>query len=114
MDQMDFLVNLGNRSDFQLPSKSADYWLAGTPIINLTQIESDTFSQFLAGHPLLLQVPVLKKQPSEKELQRCRTFLREHFGRRLPDDQRRMIAERLSPPSIARQYGQLLLSAQEK
>ena len=114
MDQMDFLVNLGNRSDFQLPSKSADYWLAGKPIINLTQIESDTFSQFLAGHPLLLQVPVLEKQPSEKELQRCRTFLREHFGRRLPDDQRKMIAERLSPPSIARQYGQLLLSAQEK
>jgi hypothetical protein len=58
MQQMDVLLNIGNQTDFQLPSKAVDYLAAGKPIINIRYVEDDPFAEFLAGLPWVLDLNV--------------------------------------------------------
>ncbi|MEX2642349.1 MAG: glycosyltransferase [Acetobacterales bacterium] len=48
------LVNIGNTTAFQLPSKIFEYAAAGRPILNLAQIDADTSAAFLGGYPAAL------------------------------------------------------------
>lgn len=54
LSKMDFLINLKNPNSIQLPSKIIDYLLTKRPILevslNFTQIEKDSFLEFLAGN----------------------------------------------------------------
>jgi hypothetical protein len=45
------LVNIGNATPHQVPSKLVEYVAAGRPIINLAGSPADTSAAFLAGHP---------------------------------------------------------------
>jgi hypothetical protein len=47
------LVNIGNATPHQVPSKLVEYVAAARPIINLAATPSDTSATFLAGHPAL-------------------------------------------------------------
>ncbi len=58
MQQMDILLNIGNQTDFQLPSKAVDYLAAGKPIINIRYVEDDPFAEFLADLPAVLDLKV--------------------------------------------------------
>ena len=51
--QADFLINIGNKSAYQVPSKLVDYMYACKPIINIQQISQDSSYQFLEKYPLL-------------------------------------------------------------
>ncbi|MBP6812080.1 MAG: glycosyltransferase [Saprospiraceae bacterium] len=46
MKEMDVLLNIGNTTDFQLPSKAVDYLAAGKPVLNLSYVENDPFAAF--------------------------------------------------------------------
>jgi len=46
MQEMDVLLNIGNTTDFQLPSKAVDYLAAGKPVFNLSYVENDPFAAF--------------------------------------------------------------------
>jgi len=46
MQEMDILLNIGNTTDFQLPSKAVDYLAGGKPVLNLSYVENDPFAQF--------------------------------------------------------------------
>ncbi len=48
------LVNIGNTTPFQLPSKIFEYAATGRPILNLAQIDSDSSARFLADYPAAL------------------------------------------------------------
>ncbi len=52
----DVLVNLGNSTSYQLPSKIVDYAATGKPILNLTTIDQDSSAAFLRTHPATLTV----------------------------------------------------------
>ena len=56
MQNMDFLLNIGNATTFQLPSKSVDYLASGKPIINFYSLKGDTFSDFLRNKCLILNI----------------------------------------------------------
>ena len=56
MQRMNFLMNVGNATEHQLPSKSTDYLASGKPIINLTLSRKDTFAEFLENYPLIFNV----------------------------------------------------------
>ena len=51
MNHADILLNLGNRSINQTPSKVFDYIGTGRPIINLYSIEGDTSMKYLDKYP---------------------------------------------------------------
>ncbi|MFN0173380.1 MAG: glycosyltransferase [Saprospiraceae bacterium] len=46
MQEMDILLNIGNTTDFQLPSKTVDYLAAAKPVLNLSYVENDPFAAF--------------------------------------------------------------------
>ncbi len=58
MQQMDILLNIGNQTDFQLPSKAVDYLAAAKPIVNLCYVKDDPFAAFLEDLPWVLQLGV--------------------------------------------------------
>ncbi|HYR09581.1 MAG TPA: glycosyltransferase [Longimicrobium sp.] len=56
MHEADVLVNLGNRSGYQLPSKVVEYVATGRPVLNLPGAPDDASVQFFSGYPAALQL----------------------------------------------------------
>ncbi|MDX1942049.1 MAG: glycosyltransferase [Saprospiraceae bacterium] len=48
MQEMDILLNIGNTTDFQLPSKAVEYLAAGKPVLHFSYVSGDPFSVFFA------------------------------------------------------------------
>lgn len=53
MKESHFLLNIGNTTNYHLPSKSAEYLMSGKPIINICQNEEDTFQKFMQDYLLI-------------------------------------------------------------
>ena len=51
MTEADVLVNIGNDTSYQLPSKIVDYMAAGKSIVNLAAIEQDSSTRALEDYP---------------------------------------------------------------
>ena len=54
MTQMDALIHVGNRTDYQLPSKAADYLASDRPVIHLSYLDEDPFVDFWGDAPGLM------------------------------------------------------------
>ncbi|MBV9523525.1 MAG: glycosyltransferase, partial [Alphaproteobacteria bacterium] len=54
MRSADILVNIGNSTAHQLPSKLVEYAAAARPILNLAAAAGDSATDFLAGYPSVL------------------------------------------------------------
>lgn len=54
MKSSDILINIGNKTIYQLPSKIVEYVSMSKPIINLSQILEDSSREFLKEYPLAL------------------------------------------------------------
>ncbi|MEO7975784.1 hypothetical protein [Flavobacterium sp.] len=52
----DILVNVGNKNEFQEPSKLIEYMYSGKKIINFCSIEADTSLELIEKYPLKLNV----------------------------------------------------------
>ncbi|MCC6410165.1 MAG: hypothetical protein IT270_00820, partial [Saprospiraceae bacterium] len=46
---MDVLVNVGNKTLWQLPSKAVEYYASGKPVLHLAVVEGDAFERFFEG-----------------------------------------------------------------
>ena len=48
LSKMDFLINIRNESNVQLPSKLIDYYMTGRPILEISSVfaEKDAFEDF--------------------------------------------------------------------
>jgi glycosyltransferase involved in cell wall biosynthesis len=51
MFRADCLVNIGNATHYQMPTKVIEYMFTGKPILNLTTIENDSSRQVLKSYP---------------------------------------------------------------
>jgi glycosyltransferase involved in cell wall biosynthesis len=51
MQEADLLVNIGNTTPFQLPSKVVEYACTGKPILNIAKVESDSSAAFFETYP---------------------------------------------------------------
>ncbi|MBV9773750.1 MAG: glycosyltransferase [Gemmatimonadetes bacterium] len=51
MREASVLVNLGNDTPYQLPSKILEYAALGKPVLNLVKSEDDSSARFLAAYP---------------------------------------------------------------
>ncbi len=75
MQNMDFLLNMGNKTTFQLPSKSTDYLASGKAIINFCSCNDDTFANFFRDYELIINV----LEGEKEKLIRVNNFLKNNF-----------------------------------
>lgn len=108
MRQMDFLVNIGNATDFQLPSKAVDYKLSGLPVLNFCQIENDSFARFLEDYPLIINVLGENGRFSESQIDLLIEFIKNKKGSRVEAAFLAKWAEIFSADAIANRYLELL------
>ncbi len=103
----DILVNLGNASNTQTPSKVLEYIFLGKPIINLYTIEEDTSAAYLKKYPLSLSINIKQTDATDARRQ-IMSFTKNTAGKKV---NREVIWERYCdylPETIARQYIQLI------
>ena len=50
LQDADVLINIGNSTKYQLPSKLVEYVSTGKPILNISSIEQDSSSRFLSSY----------------------------------------------------------------
>jgi hypothetical protein len=96
MQCMDFLLNVGNATTFQLPSKCVDYLASGKAIINFSSIRDDTFYEFIKGRSRIINLTGTKK-----EINKLFFFL-ESKDNRVAQKKRDM--KDFSPERIAKTY----------
>ena len=75
MREMDILLNIGNTTDFQLPSKAVEYLATGKPIVNLSYTDEDPFAAFFIGNALVLNLKVTNGRVGEGEVRRWLEWL---------------------------------------
>jgi glycosyltransferase involved in cell wall biosynthesis len=75
MRSADVLVNLGNDTRYQLPSKIVEYAMTGRPILNLAPRSDDSSARFLDDHPAHLTLTARAGGPTPEDMRRLREFL---------------------------------------
>lgn len=70
MEEAHILVNIGNDTTYQLPSKVVEYAATGKPIINLAKTPEDSSVRFFTPYPCALNL--ISDSPSPTEDQVCR------------------------------------------
>jgi len=60
----DVLVNLGNETAFQLPSKVVEYAAAGKPVVNIASHHEDSSIEFFRAYPLALNLVASGASPT--------------------------------------------------
>lgn len=78
IESADVLVNIGNSTTFQFPSKIIEYVATGKPILNISSmaIECDLVAQYLKNYPASLTV--VSETDSAKEVaEKCVNFMRD-------------------------------------
>jgi hypothetical protein len=83
------LVNLGNATPYQLPSKLLEYIMLGKPVLNITKLESDSSQSFASDCNGVCNVSEHALATDAAELERVKNFLE-------------------NPPAIAPSYVELL------
>lgn len=81
VSQMHFLLNISNKSNYQLPSKSVDYLASRRPIINIHSIKKDLFKLFFADYPMILNVNESLSGRSKNELENLKNYLEINKGK---------------------------------
>lgn len=102
MQKMNFLINVGNATEHQLPSKSTDYLASGKPIINLTLLRKDTFAEFLESYPLIFNV--YNGEISNELLE----FLNINREEKVSEEEIKLRCEPFSVESIAKKYMKMI------
>lgn len=106
MQQADFLLNIGNITNYHLPSKSAEYLRSGKPIINICQNPEDTFVDFMQDYPLIFNL--LNHQDLSKNVLKLNQFLNENIGKRVPAEMIHHLVKPYTLEAIADAYFQLV------
>lgn len=71
----DILVNLGNATTYQLPSKIVDYASTGRPILNLITEAADSSLDVLRRYPAHLPLRETESGPSAQDIERAVAFI---------------------------------------
>jgi len=106
MVDADVLVNIGNDSEAQLPSKVVEYMAVGRPILNIISIEKDTSVAALADYPSVLTIRRTGGPLPAELIDRLHRFLTNlpAVDARIPS----LIRKCYSPANITRQYESLM------
>lgn len=100
MFSADCLVNVGNSTHYQLPSKLIEYMATGKPILNISSISNDSSSQILQNYPVSYNWALNK----ENDLDALCRFLEACRGQNLTVEQRESLVSPFSLASVSAQY----------
>jgi glycosyltransferase involved in cell wall biosynthesis len=75
MRSADILVNIGNTTSHQLPSKLVEFAAAARPILNLATSSTDTGRDFLRGYPASLTLQVQGRVPDQRAIDASLAFI---------------------------------------
>jgi glycosyltransferase involved in cell wall biosynthesis len=75
MRSADILVNIGNSTSHQLPSKLVEYAASARPILNLATSSADTGRDFLRGYPASLTLQVRSEDPDQAAIEAALAFI---------------------------------------
>lgn len=101
------LVNIGNSSSDQLPSKVVEYAASGKPILNIARNAADTSAAFLGSYPDKLTLYDAGRQPAPEQIEEIEKFSRS-LPRRIPAGQLEAWLAPYRLPEIAERYEALL------
>jgi glycosyltransferase involved in cell wall biosynthesis len=107
MQRASILVNIGNRTPYQLPSKVIEYAATGKPILNLMQIDSDSSSSVYATYPAALNLLVSDDIPFDLQLQTLTAWIY-HLPEPIDPEYLRGWLARFQLSEIAAAYERLL------
>jgi hypothetical protein len=106
--EADVLVNLGNRTDYQLPSKVFEYTASNKPILNVALIGNDSSWEFLSKTPLAINVLAGKNGEVNKDsIRQVIEFIRKPPAGLQKSALEGLIAPYL-PEKISQQYLELI------
>lgn len=104
MNSADILINIGNESLTQLPSKVVEYAATGRPVINLAVTSADTSVEFFSRYPPALNIVHEGRPPGVGQVRRFMEFVAAPPASIAPD----RIAEFLAPYRPEKILGQYL------
>ncbi|MCB9282507.1 MAG: hypothetical protein H6563_00415 [Lewinellaceae bacterium] len=104
MQEMDVLVMLGNTTSFQLPSKWADYLIAGRPVLHLMQTPADPAMPMVGNEEYVLSIP----WDEENTKIRLETFLEHARDWEISGEVVGKWSRRFSAMAISEEYGRLI------
>lgn len=108
MAAADILINLGNATTHQLPSKLVEYIAAGRPILNVARFGNDTAAMFLQDHPATLSVVVDDTAPQKDEIDRVLAFV--SHPPPIPTEKQDRLTAAFELPAIAGALARLVLN----
>jgi hypothetical protein len=106
MQRMHILINIGNTTAHQLPSKAVEYLASEKPVLHLSYVWPDPFVNFWADAPGLLTIAARKDEIAAVDIQRWLVFLEQ--DRMAPSASRQLRVQDFKIESLAAAYFSLL------
>ncbi|MCC7246351.1 MAG: glycosyltransferase [Saprospiraceae bacterium] len=101
MHDADVLLNIGNATSFQLPSKVVDYLATGRPVLNISMTEHDAFADFFRRYATdrqaFFDLHIKDGKVDESAIER----LSEWLAASHPSPDAAVLAERLRPFQVS-------------
>ena len=70
----DILVNIGNNTNYQLPSKVVDYAATGKRVLNIARFDNDSSVEFFSNYPLALSIIENGQRPTQEQIFKVSAF----------------------------------------
>lgn len=105
--EADFLVNIGNNCDDQIPSKLIDYFSTGKPIICFQKSDLSLEVEYLRKYPLALIIMENEISPQEAA-KRIEAFCKRHKGEKIEFKSIEAIFKEFTPQYVAEQIYNVL------
>ena len=112
IQEQDALLLFGNKTDFQLPSKIADYIKSGLPILYIAQLGTeDPVRELLKGHPFVVYLDLLS---DSNAIQKAYETLTKWRGERARTQNWKALTKQVDAGTIARKYLDVIRSCFEE
>ena len=107
MKEADFLINIGNNTSYQLPSKMVEYMSSGKPIMNFISSSNDSSLQLIKDYPLHINI-IDNDITKENNVLLLEDFIRNSLGKVVNPEKVKQIINPFSEDKIIRQYTKLI------
>lgn len=107
MKEADFLINIGNTTSYQLPSKLVEYMSSGKPIINLIASSNDSSLPLIKDYPLHINI-MDNDIIEESKVLLLENFIRNSLGKVVNPEKVKQIINPFSEDKIIGQYTKLI------
>jgi hypothetical protein len=114
MTEADILINLGNDTTFQLPSKLIEYTATGKRVISISCTASDSSTAFLRDYPNALCLQDQGSTPSDDQIAKFVSFCEDHNRCTVDKAVRKNFLHPFNIQTIASRYNALFASPERQ